>query len=466
MKKKLIYSFLFTVASMPFLEAQEKDTLSFVKSKRMSNDDLLKKKEGTFFTGIPDFSSDPVTGFGFGLRSNVYWNGERTNPLFAYTPYLAKLKVNAAYYTSNARELVMSLDVPYYKGTRWRFKIDFKAQQNPTNLYFGLTDSTLGQLRLPSTPEGGTTYSTYAEYDNARKILRPGEVGEASLVTDALSNRFRETEYMLNFKADYALGNGKWRVMGGYEIQHLSYKTFEGEEAQAINPITGEETTAPNGFSLLRRDFDQGKISGLEGGWISILQTALIFDTRDFEPDPTKGYYFEVANEYSSNLIGSHFNFNKLFLQGKGFWKLPFGKRTVVASRIGIGTIFGSEAPFFEFQDQWSPDGSINALGGKQSLRGYRANRFLARSMWFTNLELRYRFLETKLGKQRFAFGVAPFFDAGTVRDRWQDLNFTKIKFSYGAGLRIAWNQSTILSFDYGKSKEDGLFYIGIGQAF
>jgi outer membrane protein assembly factor BamA len=466
MKKKLIYSFLFTVASIPFLEAQEKDTLSFVKSKRMSDDDLLKKKEGTFFTGIPDFSSDPVTGFGFGVRSNVYWNGERTNPLFAYTPYLAKLKVNAAYYTSNARELVMSLDVPYYKGTRWRFKIDFKAQQNPTNLYFGLTDATLGQLRLPSTPEGGTTYSTYAEYDNARKILRPGEVGEASFVTDALSNRFRETEYMLNFKADYALGNGKWRVMGGYEIQHLSYKTFEGEEAEAINPITGEETTAPNGFSLLRRDFDQGKISGLEGGWISILQTALIFDTRDFEPDPTKGYYFEVANEYSSNLIGSQFNFNKLFLQGKGFWKLPFGKRTVVASRVGMGTIFGSEAPFFEFQDQWSPDGSINALGGKQSLRGYRANRFLARSMWFTNLELRYRFLETKLGKQRFAFGVAPFFDAGTVRDRWQDLNFTKIKFSYGAGLRIAWNQSTILSFDYGKSKEDGLFYIGIGQAF
>jgi outer membrane protein assembly factor BamA len=466
MKKKLIYSFLFTIASIPFLEAQEKDTLSFVKSKRMSDDDLMKKKEGTFFTGIPDFSSDPVTGFGFGVRSNVYWNGERTNPLFAYTPYLAKLKVNAAYYTSNARELVMSLDVPYYKGTRWRFKVDFKAQQNPTNLYFGLTDSTLGQLRLPSTPEGGTTYSTYAEYDNARKILRPGEVGEASFVTDALSNRFRETEYMLNFKADYALGNGKWRVMGGYEIQHLSYKTFEGEEAEAINPITGQETTAPNGFSLLRRDFDQGKISGLEGGWISILQTALIFDTRDFEPDPTKGYYFEVANEYSSNIIGSQFNFNKLFLQGKGFWKLPFGKRTVVASRIGMGTIFGSEAPFFEFQDQWSPDGSINALGGKQSLRGYRANRFLARSMWFTNLELRYRFLETKLGKQRFAFGVAPFFDAGTVRDRWQDLNFTKIKFSYGAGLRVAWNQSTILSFDYGKSKEDRLFYIGIGQAF
>jgi hypothetical protein len=455
---------LFILFSITIVKAQEIDSLSFIKSKRMSDDDLAKKREGTFFTGIPDFSSDPVTGFGFGLRTNTYWNGNRDNPLFPYTPYLAKLKANAAYYTSNARELVLSLDVPYYKGTRWRFKIDFKAQQNPANLYFGLTESTLGQLNLPS--DENTTFSTYREFDGARKTLRPGGVGEADFVTDALSNRFRETEYMLNLKADYALGNGKWRIMGGYEIQHLSYTTFEGMEAEAIDPITGQNTTAPNGISLLRRDFEYGLISGVDGGWVSIIQTALIFDTRDFEPDPTKGYYFEIANEYSSKNIGSQFDFNKLFIQGRAYQKIPVGKRTVLAGRFGAGNIFGNNAPFFEFQDQWSPEGSINALGGRQSLRGYRANRFLARSMWFTNVELRVRLAETKLGKQRFAFGVAPFFDAGTVRNRWQDLNFKNIKTSYGGGLRIAWNQSTILSFDYGHSKEDRLFYFGIGQAF
>ncbi|HQX03565.1 MAG TPA: BamA/TamA family outer membrane protein [Flavobacterium sp.] len=461
---KHIMTPLLFLFSITIVKAQEKDSLSFIKSKRMSDDDLSKKREGTFFTGLPDFSSDPVTGFGFGVRTNTYWNGNRENPLFPYTPYLAKLKANAAYYTSNARELALSLDIPYYKGTRWRFKIDFKAQQNPANLYFGLTEATLGPLSLPS--DENTTFSTYEAFDIARKIVRPGGVGEADFVTDALSNRFRETEYMLNFKADYALGNGKWRIMGGYEIQHLSYATFEGVEAEAIDPITGQNTTAPNGISLLRRDFEDGLISGVDGGWVSIIQTALIFDTRDFEPDPTKGYYFEVANEYSSKYIGSQFDFNKLFIQGRVYKKIPVGKRTVLAARFGLGNIFGNNAPFFEFQDQWSPEGSINALGGRQSLRGYRANRFLARSMWFTNVELRVRLAETKLGKQRFAFGVAPFFDAGTVRNRWQNLNFKNIKTSYGVGLRIAWNQSTILSFDYGRSKEDSLFYFGIGQAF
>lgn len=431
----------------------------------MSDADLAKKKEGTFFTAIPDLSSDPVTGFGVGIRSNIYWNGTRTNPLFPYTPYLAKLKVNAAYYTTNARELVLSLDVPYYNASRWRLRVDFKAQQNPSNLYFGSSESTLGELRLPSTPTGGQTYSIYKDFDIARKTLRPGDSTEATFVTDALSNNFRETEYMLNLKADYAIGKGRWRIMGGYEIQHLSYKTFEGFYAEAIDS-TGKSTTAPNGTSLLRRDYERGLVNGLDGGWISIIQTALIFDTRDFEPDPSRGYYFEIANEFSNPIIGSQFDFNKLFIQGRVYKKLPIGPRTVLTARVGAGNIFGSKAPFFEFQDQWSPDGSINAMGGRQSLRGFRQNRFLARSMWFSNIELRVRLAEAKFRKQRFSFTVVPFFDAGTVRDRWQDLNFSNIRTSYGGGLRIAWNQSTILSFDFGLSKEDKLFFFGIGQVF
>ena len=447
-----------------FITAQE-EIPEFARVRRMSDDDVAKKREGMFFTGLPDISSDPVTGFGFGARTNIYWNGDRSNPLFPYTPYFARLKVNAAYYTSNARELGLSLDIPYYKGSRWRYKIDFKAQQSPANLYFGSAESTLGLLRLPSSPEGGG-YETYAAYDTARKTLRPGGPGEGPLVTDALSNRFRETEYMLNLKADYAIGNAGWRILGGYEIQHLSYATFQGYDAEAVNSATGENTTAPNGISLLARDADRGLIRGLEGGWISLIQGALIYDTRDFEPDPTRGVYFEIANEFSNPGIGSAYAFNKVFIQGKGYLKLPWGSRTVLAGRFGIGNIFGENAPFFEFQDQWSPDGSINALGGRQSLRGYRPNRFLARSMWFANMELRIRLFDFTLWNEHFGVGIAPFLDVGTVRDNWLALNFERLRFSYGGGLRIAWSQSTMISLDYGRSSEDQLVYFGLGQIF
>lgn len=460
----LLLGFPFTTMSQSNTGSESRDTLSFIKARRISDKDLEKKKTGSFFTGIPDFSSDPVTGFGVGVRTNLIWNGERDNELFAYTPYLVRLKANASWYTSNARELAFSLDIPYYQGTRWRYKIDIKAQQNPANLYFGLSEATLGELRLPSNQS--STFSRYSAYDQNRKTIRQGGLNEPTLVTDELSIRFLETEYMLNLKADYALGNGKWRVMGGYEIQHLAYRTFEGIETEAIDPSTGSRIKVPNGISLLRRDFEQGLISGLNGGWVSIIQNALIYDTRDFEPDPSKGLYFEIANEFSSNIIGSQFNFNKLFVQGRYFQKLSFGKRTILAGRVGVGNIFGSNAPFFEYQDQWSPDGSINALGGKQSLRGFRANRFLARSVAFSNIELRFRVAEANLFNQHISFTVSPFCDLGTVRDQWQHLNFRDIMLSYGSGLRIGWNHSTIIFLDYGLSKEDNLLFFGIGQTF
>lgn len=275
----------------PQMPATEEETVPpYVRARRLSDADLAKKREGRFITGLPDFSSDPVAGAGYGVRGTIYWNGRRNDPLFAYTPYQAKLNVNAFFTTGQASEFTLSYDRPYVNGSRWRIKVDAKVRQDPTNLYFGITQATLGPLRLPSTPEGGPTYAKYEDFNTARKTLRPGGPGEAEMVTDALSNRFRDSELMLNLKADYALGNnGRWRVLGGYEIQHLGYRTFQGREASAIDPQTGASTTAPNGISLLARDAAAGRAVGLDGGLVSILQQALIFDTRDFEPDPTRG---------------------------------------------------------------------------------------------------------------------------------------------------------------------------------
>jgi len=153
----------------------------FARARRLSPADLAKKRQGAFVTGLPDLSSDPVAGFGYGARVNVIWNGGRADPLFAYTPYRAKLRVGAYNTTAEQRELVLSLDVPYVRGTRWRVKVDAVAGTTPAKLYFGLTEATLGPLRLPS--GGSTTYATYADYDRARKALRPGAAGEAPLVT-------------------------------------------------------------------------------------------------------------------------------------------------------------------------------------------------------------------------------------------------------------------------------------------
>jgi outer membrane protein assembly factor BamA len=193
-----------------------------------------------------------------------------------------------------------------------------------------------------------------------------------------------------------------------------------------------------------------------------------VYDTRDLETDPSSGVFAEITNELSLKALGSSFNFNKTFTQGKFYVKvLPnVFEKMIFASRAGFGYTAG-EAPFFEYQDQWSSEGSIEGLGGGSTLRGYKQGRFLGRAMNFVNLELRYRFAQTHLLKQHFALSLVPFFDAGGVWDdfsylsRWQNYRINE-----GMGLRIAWNVNTILRFDYAVSAEDKQFFFTFGHAF
>ncbi|MGC4046078.1 MAG: DUF5982 domain-containing protein [Armatimonas sp.] len=228
----------------------EESIPTYVLSRKLSEADAAKKKEGRFFTAIPEFSSDPVAGQGFGLRGAIYWNGKRTDPLFAYTPYRAKLTVNTQFTSNNAQEFVASYDMPYMNGSRWRMKVDFKARQDPTNLYFGITHDTLGNLSLPSSGPDGATYKKFSEFEEARKTLRAGGPGEAAQVTDALSNRFQDSELMLNVKADYALGEkGRWRVLGGYEFSDWTSRRL----ADGWHPPSIQQRARPARHPMERR---------------------------------------------------------------------------------------------------------------------------------------------------------------------------------------------------------------------
>ncbi len=60
---------------LPFAIADEK---------RLSDEDLKDKKEGSYVTGTPDFSSDPVNGFGYGGEGSIFLM-ERGPILFSIT---------------------------------------------------------------------------------------------------------------------------------------------------------------------------------------------------------------------------------------------------------------------------------------------------------------------------------------------------------------------------------------------
>jgi outer membrane protein assembly factor BamA len=201
---------------------------------------------------------------------------------------------------------------------------------------------------------------------------------------------------------------------------------------------------------------------------VELLQVGFIYDTRDLETDPGNGIFAELTNETSLTRFGSLYDFNKTFAHFN-FYHKQFPnvfKKLVLAGRVAFGYT-ALNSPFFEYQDEWSSEGSIEGLGGPNTLRGYKQSRFLSRAMSFNNLEFRYRFAACHLLKQYLAFSAVPFVDAGGVWDSLKRVSmFSNFRVSEGLGLRIAWNVNTILRFDYAISHEDHQFFFNLAHAF
>jgi len=439
------YFILFAcLCSSTILSAQSDTTkikLPFAISaeKRLDDDDLKNKKEGTYVTGIPDFSSDPINGFGYGGEASIFFNGKKSDPFFAYTPYRAELGITVFNTSKQQRELAVRLDIPYIFNSKWRLRVETGYESNPNLLYFGIDEaSSLKGLNNPSSPNNNESLS-YQDYAN--KYL----VGDYENF-----NIYNKQEFHLNTSMEKSYLEGKLRVLGGLEFAYVNMSTF-------------------GGYSLLANDYSTNKIVGDGSQIVTFVQAGLIYDTRDLEADPNRGLFIELNNELSLKALGSKYNFNKTFFHLSYYKSLFPGvfKKLIFASRISMGYTAG-DAPFYEYQDQWSSEGSIEGLGGANTLRGYKQSRFLGRVMTFNNFELRYRFAEASILKQHFGFSLVPFFDIGGVWDNFSSFfkNSQNYRYSQGLGFRIAWNVNTILRFDYAISKEDKQFFFNLAHAF
>jgi outer membrane protein assembly factor BamA len=420
------------------VSAQQADTtrlpFAIADEKKLDPEDLEHKREGVYVTGVPDVSSDPVNGFGIGVEGSVYFNGKRNDPFFEYTPYRSKLDVTLFSTTRKQREIRVGYDVPYIFNSKWRLRAEAAYENNPNLLYFGIDETSLSPLVNPA---DGMTYKRYHAYENS--LAPPYD----------FYNGYTKDEYIFNISAERSFWDSKMRALIGYEIARVGITTF-------------------NDSSLVSRDERAKGILGVGTNLVSFIQCGLVYDTRDLETDPNKGVFAEVTNELSLRVLGSAFDLNKTFAQVKFYRRIlpAVFRKMVFASRVGMGYTAG-DAPFYEYQDQWSSEGSIEGLGGGTTLRGFKQGRFLSRAMSFTNIELRYRFAEGRFRKEHFAMSAVPFADMGGVWDNFSYFSkWENYRFATGLGLRVAWNVNTILRFDYAVSKEDNQFFFTFGHAF
>jgi hemolysin activation/secretion protein len=137
----------------------------------------------------------------------------------------------------------------------------------------------------------------------------------------------------------------------------------------------------------------------------------------------------------------------------------------VLAAR-GVYEIQTKGTPFFSQSLMPFIDDNHAGLGGFRTLRGYAQNRFVGPVLALTNYEVRWTFAKFRVLKQGFALIAVPFLDIGRVFDNVGQTTFAGWKRTQGAGLRIAWNEATVIMVDYGFSDEDTGLYLNFNHIF
>lgn len=454
------------------------------KSKRIPDSELEDKKEGTFVTGLPRIEFDPIRGFGAGGNLFLYINKTSDDPFFAYTPYRHRLSTELFVFENGRVRYALQYDAPYFLNTKWRMRADAVLWEDPEAQYWGIGRESLNPLQFTDKRTGAPrTFNKVNDYEDNLALALEGANDE--LYTDLFFNNLIQREQLYNLLFERTFWKGKGRFMFGYEALFTQFESYKNRRIdEAIDPQTGEEVEAIHNETLIDIQRQEGvwnrfNLSGFDRknannryNFTSMLAAALIYDTRDFEPDPSEGVFLEYSHEMSNPLLGSQFEFNKFMIQGQYIHTLARWNqnksRITFAGLAALGHIFGSDINFIEMWDLSSQAeaGGILVLGGERSLRGFREARFLAPTVALVNLELRSRLYDFRVLKQHFNVGLTPFFDFGSVWDQPADMNLRQWKGAPGIGARIAWNQSTILRLDFAQSSEGNQTFFGFSHIF
>jgi outer membrane translocation and assembly module TamA len=417
----------------------------FLSNKPRLPEAVLKEKEaGSYVAGFPAVGYDPETKFGYGAIAEFFDNGPSDSPFFAVTPYRRKFSVGVNGTTGGFRQAAVEYDRPYVNDTPWRIRCAALFKENQFENYFGVGARTLQPLSFPGSPR------TFASYDDYYSALNENQNGQ----TWARYDDYQRTEGLgvITVERDY-LG-GLLRPQLGLQISHVRVGDYTGD---IINGAVMQTTR-------LRKDADAGRIVGFAGGWDDALKIGLTYDTRDFEPDPTSGLMLQIAGRLSGAWLGSSFDYQQFTCSVRKFHNLlPQPDRLVLALRGVYAMQFGN-VPFYSASRLPFTDGDISGLGGYSTLRGYKQARFVGDAAAWANAELRWSFAETSFKNQHLRFMVVPFVDAGRVFDSIGDTALAGWKIDGGAGLRLAWNLSTVISFDYGISRESSFFNMELGH--
>lgn len=418
---------------------------------KLPSDILSVKREGSYFTGVPAVAYSPDSGFIYGAVIFHFDNGQKTDERFDYTPYLRKTSVLAVQSTKGLQQLKVDLDFPQVLGSAHRLKPAFYYTNNIAEQYFGTSQQSMEDLRFPDEIAADAGFGAQNEFEVYEKELGKRR---ADGRTWFRYNQYIHLETEMVLVDEVNVGAPWFFVKVGASGARVEVKDYTGKETDALDPAnTDKEVKATMATTKLAEDAAAGNVTAFDGGTVNALEFGVSVDTRDFEPDPSSGAYavFDVSSARKE--LGSTHDFARYRFNVRGFYS------PITAVTLGA-----------QLQHMWAegevPFWKLPAAGGRNSLKGFRVSRFKANAASWANMEARWRAVTTGSGTQTFVFMPLIFADFGQVRDVPGEISSDGWRRGSGTGLRLVWNQATVIGIEKPLQGEEKSLYVNINHIF
>ncbi len=415
-----------------------------------------KQIKGWSFGAVPAIAFDSDIGFKYGAVLNLFDYGNGT----IYPDYRHSIYLEWSRTTKGSGINQITYDSKYLiKGIRFTGDISYFQEQALDFYGFNGYQATYNHS-FEDDNTNNPMYLSRMFYRIDRQLFR--------LTLDFLSLRKDKT---LQWVLGYGLYDNK---IGKVDIKSLN----EGRDDDKLLPAVDTST------SLFEKYKTWGIIpKGQEnGGTTQIIKLGIVYDTRDNESNPMRGIWSEALLLLSPSFIGNNYNYAQFAITHRQYFTL---KKEVLnlACRIAYQGKIAGEMPFYMLPFLFASNKPTrDGLGGAKTIRGVLRNRLVGEGMFYSNFELRWKFLRTQLFKQNFYIALSGFTDMGEVIQKYNfnkynlpqnyniDSNNEKLHIGYGSSLHFVLNSNFVLNFTYARAKdvEDGssAFYINLNYLF
>jgi outer membrane protein assembly factor BamA len=286
---------------------------------------------------FPWITWGPTEGLSTGLfhaQINQLGYGEWEAP----EPYRAMVSLDGHISTSGSKRLELAFRAPKWVH-EWRYVVTLEGRRDARARYFGIGNASV--------------------YDDANE-------------TDAAPHFYRSNNTRWIARSEVQRGIvGPLRVLAGLHLERWRIDTLSGPSQLAQDLAAGADPSIGQGTAD------------------ASARIGLVFDTRNDEPAPTRGFLIEAIVGIADSGVISAMSYTRTTVSATGY--LPAFPNLTIAARV-LGQTMSGTPQLGSYALIESSDRPFRGIGSAESHRAIPARRLLDADKLLANLDVRYDF--------------------------------------------------------------------------